>query len=135
MKTMFAFSRALMSMPMPWPVWLGLLVAVNTAGPVFFLEALEAKVVLAVFLASAALMMMIFARMGFVRLLGIGHILWILLVPWLWVRFDQVGFGSPLGYWIASVMIMNSLSLVIDAIDVFRYLKGDRQPNSGADRA
>ncbi len=54
MKAMIGFTKGLMSMPMPWPVWLGLLVTVNVAGPIYFFEALEAKVVLAAFLASAA---------------------------------------------------------------------------------
>ncbi len=95
MKAVIGFTKALMSMPMPWPVWLGLLVAVNVAGPIYFFEAIEAKVVLAAFLASAAFMTVIFATKGFVRLLGIGHIFWIPMVPWLWTRIDQV---EP-GYW------------------------------------
>lgn len=131
MKTVIGFSRGLMSLPMPWPVWLGLLVAVNSMGPIYFIEGLEGKVVLAAFLAGAMLMMAIFASKGFVRLLGIGHIFWIPMVPWLWTRLDQVGLGNPVGYWVVSVMIMNSISLVIDAIDLLRYLKGDRQPYVG----
>ncbi len=94
MKAMIGFTKGLMSMPMPWRVWLGLLVAVNLAGPIYFFEALEAKVVLASFLASAALMTAIFASKGFVRLLGIGHIFWVPMVPWLWTRLDQVGPGD-----------------------------------------
>ncbi len=94
MKAMIGFTKGLMSMPMPWPVWLGLLVAVNVAGPIYFFEALEAKVVLASFLASAALMTAIFASKGFVRVLGIGHIFWIPMGPWLWTRIDQVEPGK-----------------------------------------
>ncbi len=128
MKAVIGFTKGLMSMPMPWPVWLGLLVAVNVAGPIYFFEALEAKVVLAAFLASAALMTAIFATKGFVRLLGIGHIFWVPMVPWLWIRLDQVGLDSPLGCWIAAVIVVDGISLVIDAVDVFRYLRGDRKP-------
>ncbi len=83
---------------------------------------------LAAFLASAALMTAIFATKGFVRLLGIGHIFWVPMVPWLWIRLDQVGLDSPLGYWIAAVIVVDGISLVIDAVDVFRYLRGDRKP-------
>ena len=86
MRALIGFTKGLMSLPMPWPVWLGLLVAVNFAGPIYFFETLEAKVVLAAFLASAALMTAIFASKGFVRLLGIGHIFWVPMVPWLWTR-------------------------------------------------
>jgi len=128
MKAMIGFTKGLMSMPMPWLVWLGLLLAVNVVGPIYFFEALEAKVVLVAFLASLGLMTAIFAAKGFVRLLGIGHILWVPMVPWLWIRLDQVGPGEPIGYWITAVIILDSVSLIIDGIDVLRYLKGERQP-------
>ena len=128
MNAVIGFAKGLMSMPMPWPVWLGLLVAVNVAGPIYFFEALEAKVVLGAFLAGAALMAAIFASKGFVRLLGIGHIFWVPMVPWLWARLDQVGPGDLLGYWMIAVMALNSLALIIDAIDVLRYVRGEREP-------
>ena len=117
-----------MSMPIPWQAWLGLLVAVNAAGPIYFFYALEAKIVLGAFLASVALMTAIFASKGFVRLLGLGHIFWVPMVPWLFARLDQVGPGNFLGYWMITVMAVNSLSLIIDAIDVFRYVRGERDP-------
>jgi roadblock/LC7 domain-containing protein len=128
MQAMIGFTKALMSMPMPWQLWIGLLVAVNVAGPIYFFEALEAKVVLAAFLASAASMMAIFAAKGFVRLLGIGHIFWIPMVPWLWTRLDQVEPGDLIGYWMIAVVAVNGISLIIDTIDVGRYVTGDRKP-------
>ncbi len=133
MKAMIGFTKGLMSMPMPWPVWLGLLVTVNVAGPIFFFEAIEAKVVLVAFLASAALMTAIFASKGFVRLLGIGHIFWIPMVPWLWTRLDQVEPGNLIGYWMIAVVALNGISLIFDTIDVVRYVTGDRKPNVTAD--
>ena len=128
MNAMMGFTKGLMSLPMPWPQWLGLLFVVNIGGSIYFFEALEGKVVLVVFLAGAVFMMAIFARMGFVRLLGIGHILWVPMIPWLWSRLDQVGPSDPLGYWITAVMILDGISVIIDVIDVFRYLRGERQP-------
>ncbi len=128
MKAMIGFTKGLMSMPMPWPLWIGLLVVVNIAGPIYFFEALEAKVVLAAFVASAASMTAIYAAKGFVRLLGIGHIFWIPMVPWLWTRLDHVEPGNLIGYWMIAVVALNGISLIIDAIDVVRYVTGDRKP-------
>ncbi len=128
MKAMIGFTKGLMSMPMPWPLWIGLLVAVNVAGPIYFFEVLEAKVVLAAFLASAAFMTAICAAKGFVRLLGIGHIFWVPMVPWLWTRLDQAGPGDLLGYWMIAVMAVNGVSVIIDTIDVVRYVRGEREP-------
>ena len=115
-------------MPMPWPLWIGLLVVVNIAGPIYFFEALEAKIVLAAFLASATSMTAIFAAKGFVRLMGIGHIFWVPMVPWLWNRLDQVAPGDLLGYWMIAVVAVNGIALIIDAIDVVRYVRGEREP-------
>ncbi len=33
MKAMIGFTKGLMSMPMPWPLWIGLLLVINIAGP------------------------------------------------------------------------------------------------------
>ena len=85
---MFNFFKAMLLMPKPWVAWVGLLMAVNMVVPVFFMARLEAKVVLATMMASAGLMMFIFAQKGFVRLLGLGHILWIPLIFWLWGRVN-----------------------------------------------
>ena len=128
MKAMIGLTKGLMSLPMPWPLWIGLLVVINIAGPVYFFEAIEAKVVLAAFFASGAAMTAIFAAKGFVRLLGIGHIFWVPMVPWLWTRLDQVEPGSLIGYWMIAVVALNGISLIIDAIDVGRYVTGDRKP-------
>ncbi len=128
MKFFIRFNKALMSMPMPWPLWLGLLVMANLLAPIYFFEALEAWVVLATFLAGAAIMMALFAAKGFVRLLGLGHILWIPMVPWLWTRLDLLEPGGLMAYWIGAVVALNGISLIIDAIDVVRYVTGDREP-------
>ena len=128
MKVMIGFTKGLLSIPMPWPIWLGLLVTVNAPVPIYFFWALEAKVVLGAFLASMVLMTAIFATKGFVRLLGIGHIFWVPMVPWLWTRLDQVEPGNLIGYWMIAVVVLNGIALILDAIDVTRYVTGDRQP-------
>ncbi|MCZ6860723.1 MAG: hypothetical protein O7I42_10675 [Alphaproteobacteria bacterium] len=46
----------------------------------------------------------------------------------MWTRLDRVEPGEPFGYWIIAAMIVDSISLIIDAIDVLRYLEGERQP-------
>lgn len=128
-KVMIEFFRTMMRLPKPWLAWVGLLVAANMGGSLLFLETLEAKVVLAAVLAGAMIQASIFGAKGFVRLLGIGHILWVPMVPWLWTRLGQVSLDSPFGYWLLSVIVLDSLSLIIDAFDVLRYARGDRTPH------
>ena len=107
-------------------LWLIALVAVNIAS-LFFIDTIEARVVLAVLLISIIIMTEIYRRLGFVRLLGTGHILWVPIVLWLWMRLIQTPpLDNTFKYWLMIVIAMNSISLLIDGIDVIRYIKGDR---------
>ena len=84
---------------------------------------------LGAFVTSIIIMTDIYRRLGFIRLLGIGHILWIPMVLWLWMRLDQTPpLDSTLKYWLIIVIVMNTLSLVLDVVDVIPYIKGDRVP-------
>jgi hypothetical protein len=128
LKNFVGFSKCLLRMPFPWPIWIMALMAANMIGPLFFLDHLEGQVVLAVFVVSAGLMMILYAARGFTRILGAGHVFWLGLLPWLWSRLDSAQPGEWLSHWIIAVIVVNGLSLVIDVVDVVRYVRGDRQP-------
>ncbi len=74
------------------------------------------------------IMMTMFAKYGFVRLLGLGHIPWLFTVPWLWLQLAQTIESGAFYYWLLAVVVIDSISLVIDAVDAVRYWKGERQP-------
>ncbi len=135
MKVMMDFNRTLLLMPKPWLVWLALLVAANMVVPLFYITTREGQVVLVAILVGAVIQMVIFGAKGFVRLLGLGHILWVPMVPWLWTRLDQDSSGSIFGYWLLAVIVLDSLSLMIDVVDVIRYIKGERAPQLSLDRS
>ena len=122
-----SFMRTMLLMPKPWVAWLGLLMAANFILPLIFITTLEGQVVLATGLISAMIQGRIFQTLGFVRLLGIGHSPWIPLLLWLWSRFEWD--ASIFAGWILAVMVLNSLSLIIDAVDVVRYVRGEREPH------
>ena len=128
MTIMLSFMQALLQMPRHWAVWVGLLMVFNMLFPLFFLSTLEAQVVLATMMASAGLMLFIFAQKGFVRLLGLGHILWVPLIVWLLARVDVTTFDTRFEQWILAVIVLHGLSLVIDLLDVVRYMRGEREP-------
>jgi hypothetical protein len=62
------------------PLWVGLLMMINMGSIAFWDEPL-ARWILGVFMASAMLMMGLYARFGFEKILGLGHFLWIPLLP------------------------------------------------------
>ncbi len=63
---------------------------------------------------------------GFTRLLGMSHIFWIPMIIWFWTRLDQIPSDDAFGVWIRVLIAVNMISLLIDAVDVLRYLAGDR---------
>jgi hypothetical protein len=123
---MLSFVRHVMAMPMPWPAWVALLLLTNM-GAVAFLPRPEAWVVLGGLGVGAMLQMAIFARLGFVRLLGLGHVHWFVMVPWLWSRLDAVA-EPTVSRWMLAVIGLCGVSLAIDTVDVIRYLRGARAP-------
>ena len=127
MEAFLKFNRGIMKMPTPWKVWLMILVGANMIAPAFFLNRIEAQITLATMLASMGLMTVLTARFGFSRILGLGHILWIPLLIFLFSRVSSIPADSAFGLWIRALFVVNILSLLIDAADVIRFIAGDRE--------
>jgi hypothetical protein len=127
MRAFIKFNKGMMKMPFHWQLWLVLLLTVNLIVPFFYIDRVEAQVVLAVLVASFVLSTILTARVGFTRLLGLGHILWVPLLWFLWTHLEQNPPDDFFGIWIRTLMTLNAMSLVIDAVDVIRYIAGDRE--------
>ena len=126
MRAFLKFNKGIMRMPLQWRLWLMLLVTANMVVPLFFLDRLEAQVVLAAILASLVLFTILTALAGFTRLLGLGHAPWIPLIWFLWPRLEDIPLDGFYSIWIRAVIALNAASLFIDVVDVIRYLAGDR---------
>ncbi len=127
MQGFIKFNKGVLRMSWPVKIWLLLLVAANAVVPLFFLQRIEAQAVFAAMMIGATLMSLLTARFGFTRILGLGHILWIPLVGWLAFRLGQNPADDAFGMWIRGVMLLNTVSLVIDGVDVFRDAAGERK--------
>ena len=126
MKAFIKFNQGLLKQSLPVQLWVLLLVTFNMIIPLFFYDRLEAQVVLASIAVSMMLMTLITGLSGFTRLLGLGHIVWIPLLVFLWMGLDQIPADDFYGIWIRTLMVVNAVSLVIDGIDVYRYVAGER---------
>ena len=127
MQGFIKFNKGVLRMSWPVKIWLLVLVAANAVAPLFFLQRLEAQAVFAAMMIGAMLMSLLTARFGFSRILGLGHILWIPLVGWLAFRLGQIPADDAFGMWIRGVMLLNTVSLVIDTADVVRFATGERK--------
>ena len=127
MKSFIKFNLGLIRSPLRVRLWMLLLLAANLAAPLFFLHRTEAQVVLLALVASMVGMTLLTGLTGFTRLLGMGHVFWSPMTIWLWTRLDQVPSDDAFGVWIRVLIAVNTLSLLIDAVDTVRYLAGDRE--------
>jgi hypothetical protein len=126
LQSMKELMAGIRSLNIGWQLWVMLMAAFNMLLPLFFIQQLEAQWTLAAFFAGATLGMGLVKIQGFTRLLGLMHIFWIPLLLWLWGRMSIWPVGEPFGIWLRTLMVINAVSIVIDAVDVVRYISGDR---------
>ena len=131
MRGFIRFNQGVMKMPLPWRLWLLLLVSLNAVVPFFFLGRIEAQLVLGAFITSIVLFGVLTARFGFTRIIGLGHAPWIPLVIFLFSGLSAVPGDELFGIWIRVLLALNVISLVIDAVDVGRYIAGNRAEPAG----
>ena len=122
------FMTGVRSMAIGWQVWVMIMMIVNGAIPLFFWEHPEARWTLATFMASGMIGALLVQAQGFSRLLGLMHVLWVPLLVYLAGAWQSTASTDLFGLWIRIVCSINAISLVIDASDVVRYLKGERAP-------
>ena len=118
MRNPFKFFVELMQQPIWIPAWVMALMVVNIASLGFWSESL-AKAILITFMISAMLMMGLYSRFGFEKVLSMGHILWIPLLVYVLIQIPNAasGFKSYLMIW----SLFTAISLVFDVVDVWKY--------------
>lgn len=105
-----------------WVYWL---VFINLFSIIFVIRHPEARWIIGVFILVGISMEMLFQQIGFVRLLGIVHIVfWTPLLIYLFRRVSKIARKTFFGVYIRIYMLTISISLVIDYVDVVRYFLG-----------
>jgi len=124
---MLKLMSRIMHMRFPWNIWVGILGLVNMAGGIYFIHTVEGKLALGCLLGAFLIMQVIFNKFGFVRLLGLGHILaWVPFVAFIgWRLWSKAPLESNFRNWLVVVLIVNGISLVFDFADVYRFVKGE----------
>jgi hypothetical protein len=128
-QAMSEFVRGIWSLGWFWRAWVALLAAVNMIPGLLYIGRTEGQIIVGAMTISFLFMLVIVRAKGFVRLLGLPHLLaWGPMLLWLWGRFQEAGTGGGLGRWLLAVIIADGISFIIDLIDVWRYAAGDREP-------
>jgi len=123
MRNPLLFFSELLKQPRWVAIWVACLALTNLASLFFWAEPL-AKTIFITFMASAMAMMALYSYFGFEKILGIGHVLWIVLLPFILLQLEHIS-GAFLLY-LVTLSIFLTISLMFDAIDVWKYFQGVR---------
>jgi len=118
--------NGILAMPLGWKLWIFWMMIINTAS-VAFLKEVPARICLALWIANGITMPLMAESLGYVRLLGLSHVIWWTpLAIYLFRKRKDFDRTTWFGRWAIAVLLTNSVSLIIDYVDVIRYIAGDR---------
>ena len=120
MRNPFLFFSDLVKQPLYVSVWVAILALANFVS-LFFWSAPLAKVIFITFMVSAMTMMALYSYFGFEKILGIGHVFWIFLLPYIILQLVHV--DGRFFLYLGTLSVLLTISLVFDAIDVWKYFR------------
>ncbi len=121
--------------PIGWRAWFWVLLGVNFVAPLFFLGTPEARVVLIAYVVASVVIVLLHRRLGWVRLLGIGHFPWLFLLPWIVFRYATTSPGGAFAGFLLLVVLVDTACLAVDAVDFVRYTRGETEPIVSSQKA
>jgi len=106
--------------------WGAALNVTQLVGGLVFITSLEGQLVLVTLVVTLIVAGQIHKRARFSRLIGLCHLPWLALLPWLVYRLLTVDSSIALRAWGYYVAATIAISLMFDAIDIYRYTKGQK---------
>lgn len=130
-----SLGEAIMQQPAWLVAWVGLLVITNLASVLFIARReagggwgvrWSALAILGAFIGAATFMEYLYGQYGYVRLLGLAHIVfWTPVYVWILTRRREMApAGSLFAKYLAAYLVINGISLVVDVADVTRHVAG-----------
>ncbi len=116
----------ILELPIGWRLWIFWLMAINTLAFAFLAQR-EGRITAVVWVGNVATMMSMYWLFGYVRLLGLSHVIWWTpLLIWLIPKSLREKPQGRFALWLKLLIISNLASLAIDYVDVARWVLGDR---------
>jgi len=112
------FFVELLKQPLWVVTWVAFMGLVNMMSLLFWQDRL-AKIIAVTFMISAGLMMSLYSVFGFQKTLGLGHILWLALLPYVLIQLKTI--HSKFKIYLLVWAFTTSVSLAFDITDVYFY--------------
>ncbi|MCP4199247.1 MAG: hypothetical protein GY762_19040 [Proteobacteria bacterium] len=107
-------------------IWGGMLNIPQLIGGLFFIRTIEGKAILVTIVLTPVVAGQIHKRTPFSRLIGMCHLPWLALLPWLVYRLTYFEHSLQLRIWMYYVATTILISLFFDALAVCRYMRGEK---------
>jgi len=107
-------------------IWGGSLNIPQVIGGLIFITSIEGQLVLAAVIFTLIVAGQIHKRTPFSRLIGLCHIPWLLLLPWLIYRLINFPHAIWLESWLLFTASAIAISLIFDIRDIYQYSKGQK---------
>ena len=117
----------MLSQPVWVATWIGIMVGIHIAAIPFAFKDWRPRIMVIVMILNAIFMSALFNRYGYTRILGLSHVIfWTPLLAYLWKTRNANPDRIRLRRFIRFSMAVIFISLIIDYVDVIRYVLGDR---------
>ena len=107
-------------------IWGGCLNIPQFIGGLIFITYIEGQLILTLVVVTLLVAGQIHKKSPFSRLIGLCHIPWLLLLPWLVYRLMNYEHPVWLEIWLYYTSVTIAISLIFDAWDIRRYYKGQK---------
>ena len=117
----------MLSQPVWVATWIGIMVGIHIAAIPFAFKDRRPRIMVIVMILNAIFMSALFNRYGYTRILGLSHVIfWTPLLAYLWKTRNANPDRIRLRRFNRFSMAVIFISLIIDYVDVIRYVLGDR---------
>jgi hypothetical protein len=107
-------------------LWGGLLNIPQLIGGLIFISTIEGQAILVTLILTLTVAGQIHKQRPFSRLIGVCHVPWLALLPWLVYRLQDTEHSVPLRIWAYYVAATIFISLIFDCLDLYRYARGEK---------
>ena len=121
--TVMGLTKEINGMKFPWNVWTNFLLLVNLVGGLIFITTKEGQFAILSIISAFIIMLAIYSKKGFVKLLGLGHIAWVPLIVLFILTLMEGNAHGIFKAWLIAIIVLNGFSLILDTADVLKYLR------------
>ena len=119
MRNPFRFFVDLVQQPVWIPIWVLFLVVINVASVAFWNDEPLARTIFVTFIFSVILILGLYSRFGFEKIMAMGHLPWVPLLIYLLMEIPTA--SETFKSYLVVLSVSIAISIVFDVVDVWKY--------------